>query len=188
MLTRLDFADGKFVQTRRDCRQLVANCVHTADACVLGVSYLRQKLLSSGMFVGSLVCLFVCCLVELYKKKIFSIWYYNVVIVLIFLAFFIYMQQLLWSWCLHVARFHSWPNLVVQEFGILQRRQCRGTFVILLLWSLCDQVYKLLFDAKPNRFCSVKYWLQLFLWLFLVSKWLHCSHICSNALCVVRVL
>jgi len=27
--TRLDFAVGKFVQTRRDCRQLV---VHTADA------------------------------------------------------------------------------------------------------------------------------------------------------------
>ena len=82
------------------------------------------------------------------------------------------MQLLLWRWCLHVARFHSWPNLVVQVFGILQRRQCRGTFVILVLWSLCDQVYKLLFDAKPNRFCSVKYWLQLFLWLFLLSKWL----------------
>jgi len=30
--TQLDFAVGKFVQTRRDCRQLVANSVHTADA------------------------------------------------------------------------------------------------------------------------------------------------------------
>ena len=27
--TQLHFAIGKFVQTRRDCRQLVANCVHT---------------------------------------------------------------------------------------------------------------------------------------------------------------
>jgi len=42
--TQLDFAVGKFVQTRRDCRQLVANCVHTAATvearrrrrCVLG--------------------------------------------------------------------------------------------------------------------------------------------------------
>jgi len=31
-MTQLDFAVGKFVQTRRDCRQPVANCVHTADA------------------------------------------------------------------------------------------------------------------------------------------------------------
>ena len=30
--TQLDFAVGKFVQTRRDCRQLVANFVHTTDA------------------------------------------------------------------------------------------------------------------------------------------------------------
>jgi len=30
--TQLDFAVGKFVQTCRDCRQLVANSVHTADA------------------------------------------------------------------------------------------------------------------------------------------------------------
>ena len=29
--THLDFAVGKFLQTRRDCRQLVANSVHTAD-------------------------------------------------------------------------------------------------------------------------------------------------------------
>jgi len=35
--TQLDFAVGKFVQTRRDCRQLVANCVHTADAADLFV-------------------------------------------------------------------------------------------------------------------------------------------------------
>ena len=33
-MTQLDFAVGKFVQTRRDCRQLVANSVHTADATV----------------------------------------------------------------------------------------------------------------------------------------------------------
>ena len=33
--TQLDFAVGKFVQTRRDCRQLVANCVHTVDATQL---------------------------------------------------------------------------------------------------------------------------------------------------------
>ena len=32
--TQLDFAVGKFVglQTRGDCRQLVPNCLHTADA------------------------------------------------------------------------------------------------------------------------------------------------------------
>jgi len=30
--TQLDFAVGKFVQTRRDCCQLVVNSVHTADA------------------------------------------------------------------------------------------------------------------------------------------------------------
>jgi len=30
--TQLEFAVGKFVQTRRDCRQLVANSVYTADA------------------------------------------------------------------------------------------------------------------------------------------------------------
>jgi len=29
--TQLDFAVGKFVQTRGDCRQLVANSVHTID-------------------------------------------------------------------------------------------------------------------------------------------------------------
>ena len=29
--TQLDFSVGKFVQTRRDCRQLVANSVHSAD-------------------------------------------------------------------------------------------------------------------------------------------------------------
>ena len=34
--TPLDFAVGKFVQTRRDCRQLVTNSVHTADATRLG--------------------------------------------------------------------------------------------------------------------------------------------------------
>ena len=35
--TQLDFAVGKFVQTRRlrDCRQLVANSLHTADATQL---------------------------------------------------------------------------------------------------------------------------------------------------------
>jgi len=33
--TQLDFAIGKFVQTPRDCRQLVANSVHTADATKL---------------------------------------------------------------------------------------------------------------------------------------------------------
>jgi len=34
--TQLDFAVGKFVQTRRDCRQLVANCiVHTTDGTPL---------------------------------------------------------------------------------------------------------------------------------------------------------
>ena len=27
-IVQLDFAVGKFVQTRRDCRQLVANCIH----------------------------------------------------------------------------------------------------------------------------------------------------------------
>jgi len=27
---QLDFAVGKFVQTRRDCRQLVVNSIHTA--------------------------------------------------------------------------------------------------------------------------------------------------------------
>jgi len=30
--TQLDFAVGEFVQTRRDCRQLVTHCAHTADA------------------------------------------------------------------------------------------------------------------------------------------------------------
>ena len=34
-LTTADFAVGKFVQTRRDCRQLVVNCVHTADVMQL---------------------------------------------------------------------------------------------------------------------------------------------------------
>jgi len=33
--TRLDFAVGKFVQTRRDRRQLIVNSVHTADATQL---------------------------------------------------------------------------------------------------------------------------------------------------------
>jgi len=33
--TQLDFVAGKFVQTRRDCRQLVANSVDTADATQL---------------------------------------------------------------------------------------------------------------------------------------------------------
>jgi len=33
--TQLDFAVGKFVQTRRDCRQLGANSVHTADVTQL---------------------------------------------------------------------------------------------------------------------------------------------------------
>ena len=33
--TQLDFVVGKFVQTRRDCRQLVANSIHTADATQL---------------------------------------------------------------------------------------------------------------------------------------------------------
>jgi len=33
--TQLDFAVGKFVQTRRDCRQLVANSVHTSDVTQL---------------------------------------------------------------------------------------------------------------------------------------------------------
>jgi len=33
--TQLDFAVGKLVQTRRDCRQLAANSVHTADATQL---------------------------------------------------------------------------------------------------------------------------------------------------------
>jgi len=27
--TQLDFAVGKFIRTRRDCRQLVANCAHS---------------------------------------------------------------------------------------------------------------------------------------------------------------
>jgi len=34
-MTQLDFTVGKFVQTRRDCRQLVANSVYTADATQL---------------------------------------------------------------------------------------------------------------------------------------------------------
>ena len=33
--TQLDFAVGKFVQTRRDCRKLVANFVRTAEAIQL---------------------------------------------------------------------------------------------------------------------------------------------------------
>jgi len=33
--TQLDFAVGEFVQTRRDCRQLVANSVYAADATQL---------------------------------------------------------------------------------------------------------------------------------------------------------
>jgi len=33
--TQLDFAVGKSVQTRRDCRQLASNSVHTADATQL---------------------------------------------------------------------------------------------------------------------------------------------------------
>jgi len=36
----LDFAVGKFVQTRRDCHQLVANSVNTADATQLVASAL----------------------------------------------------------------------------------------------------------------------------------------------------
>jgi len=31
-MTLLDFAVGKFVSTCRDCRQLIANSVHTVDA------------------------------------------------------------------------------------------------------------------------------------------------------------
>jgi len=42
--TQLDFAVGKFVQTRRDCRQLVANSVHTA--CRLSSS------VASAVYVG----------------------------------------------------------------------------------------------------------------------------------------
>ena len=30
--SQLDFVVGKFVRTRRNCRQLVANSIHTADA------------------------------------------------------------------------------------------------------------------------------------------------------------
>jgi len=33
--TQLDFAVGKLVQTRRNCRQLVANCIHNANATQL---------------------------------------------------------------------------------------------------------------------------------------------------------
>jgi len=33
--TRVDIAIGEFVQTRRNCRQIVANCVRTADATQL---------------------------------------------------------------------------------------------------------------------------------------------------------
>jgi len=33
--TQVDFANGKFVEPRRDCRQLVANCVHLAYAIQL---------------------------------------------------------------------------------------------------------------------------------------------------------
>jgi len=32
---QLNFAVGKFVQTRRNCCKLVSNCVHTADATQL---------------------------------------------------------------------------------------------------------------------------------------------------------
>jgi len=34
-VTTADFAVGKFVHTHRNCRQLVANCVHTADGTQL---------------------------------------------------------------------------------------------------------------------------------------------------------
>jgi len=34
-VTNADFTVGKFVQTRRNCRQLTANSVHTADATQL---------------------------------------------------------------------------------------------------------------------------------------------------------
>ena len=32
---QLDFTVGKFIQARRDCRQLVSNCVHTTDTTQL---------------------------------------------------------------------------------------------------------------------------------------------------------
>ena len=43
-VTTADFAVGKFVHTRRNCRHVVANCVHTADAtqldsCIASSSY-----------------------------------------------------------------------------------------------------------------------------------------------------
>ena len=52
--TQLDFVVGKFVQTRRNCRQLVANSKHTADAtqldscvasamCRLGDNFIIKK-------------------------------------------------------------------------------------------------------------------------------------------------
>jgi len=41
--TQLDFAVGKFVQTRWDGRQLVANCVHIADTTQLDSSRRRRR-------------------------------------------------------------------------------------------------------------------------------------------------
>ena len=56
--TQLDFAVGKFVQTRRGCRQLVANCVHTADTTrqlsrVGGVYWAYE---SSHFFQSNVAC------------------------------------------------------------------------------------------------------------------------------------
>jgi len=38
-VTTADFAVGKFVQTHRNCRQLVANCVHTASASAVCIGH-----------------------------------------------------------------------------------------------------------------------------------------------------
>jgi len=94
MLTRLDFADGKFVQTRRDCRQLVANCVHTADATRVGVGGVYWALVTSArrychqacLLVHWFVCLFVVWL-NYIKRSYFP---YGIIMLLLFWFFSIF--------------------------------------------------------------------------------------------------
>jgi len=61
--TQLDFAVGQFVQTRRNCRQLVANFVHTADATQLSSKLQLSRVGGVNAPVGSLnpVYNFLCC-------------------------------------------------------------------------------------------------------------------------------
>ena len=48
--TQLDFAVGKFVQTRRDSRHVAANCLHTTDETRLDIELHRRFVLGIRKF------------------------------------------------------------------------------------------------------------------------------------------